>query len=142
RRVVVNYGHPRDRPPTAADKILDLVAITGDKRVSLLGGLVAGALGCGTVVRSKAFPDAGRTLLAARYDNGYWVKIGENLYRNASKRMAPNAIDSRCPANLAKAVPGANAPWSTVIGHDLEIVLLADPATARPRENMRVRVLF
>jgi hypothetical protein len=43
RRVVVNYGHPRDRPPTAADKILDLVAITGDKRLSLMDGLVAGS---------------------------------------------------------------------------------------------------
>jgi nickel transport protein len=142
RRVVVNYGHPRDRPPTAADKILDLVAITGDKRLSLMDGLVAGSFRGAPIVQSKTFPDGGRTLLAARYDNGYWVKIGDNLYRNASKRMAPNAIDSLWSAKFAKAVTGADAPWSTVIGHDLEIVPLADPATARPRENLRVRVLF
>jgi uncharacterized GH25 family protein len=142
RCVVVNYGHPRDRPPTAADKILDLVAMTGDKRVSLLDGLEPATVRGAPVVRSRTFADAGRTLLAARYDNGYWVKISENLYRNASKRMAPNAIDSLWSAKFAKAVTGADAPWSTVIGHDLEIVPLADPAAARPRENLRVRVLF
>jgi uncharacterized GH25 family protein len=29
-----------------------------------------------------------------------------------------------------------------VLGHDLELVPLADPASLRPRENLRVRVLF
>ena len=56
--------------------------------------------------------------------------------------MAPNAIDSLWSAKFAKAVTGADAPWSTVIGHDLELVPLADPASVRPRENLRVRVLF
>ena len=113
RRVVVNYGHPRDRPPTAADKILDLVAITGDQRVSLLDGLEPATVRGAPVVRSRPFADAGRTLLAARYDNGYWVKIGDNLYRNVSKRMAPNAIDSLWSAKFAKSVTGAGAPWNT-----------------------------
>jgi nickel transport protein len=26
RRAVVNYGHPHDRPPTVADKIIDVFA--------------------------------------------------------------------------------------------------------------------
>jgi uncharacterized GH25 family protein len=142
RRVVVNYGHPRDRPPTAADKILDLVAITGDQRVSLLDGLEPATVRGAPVVRSRPFADAGRTLLAAHYDNGYWVKIGDNLYRNVSKRMAPNALDSLWSAKFAKSVTGAGAPWSTVLGHELELVPLADPATARPGETLRVRVLF
>jgi uncharacterized GH25 family protein len=142
RRVVVNYGHPRDRPPTAADKLLDLVAITADQRVSLLDGLAPGSSRGAPVVRSKSFADAGRTLLAARYDNGYWVKIGENLYRNGSKRMVPNALDSLWSAKFAKAVTGVGAPWSTVLGHELEVVPLADPAALRPGETLRVRVLF
>jgi nickel transport protein len=142
RRVVVNYGHPRDRPPTAADKILDLVAVTADKQVSLLDGLTPGTSRGAPIVRSRAFADGGRTLLAARYDNGYWVKIGDNLYRNVSKRMAPAALDSLWSVKFAKTVTGAGAPWSTVLGHELEIVPLADPATARPRENLRARVLF
>ena len=49
-----------------------------------------------------------------------WVKIGDNLYRNVSKRMAPNAIDSLWSAKFAKSVTGAGAPWNTVLGHELE----------------------
>ena len=56
--------------------------------------------------------------------------------------MAPNAIDSLWSAKFAKSVTGAGAPWNTVLGHELELVPLADPATARPGETLRVRVLF
>lgn len=142
RRVVVNYGHPGDRPPTVADKVLDLVAVTADNKVSLLAGLASGASRGARIVRSRAFADDGRTLVAARYDNGYWIKIGGDLWRNVSKRMAPDALDSLWSAKFAKAVTGAGAPWSSAFGHELEIVPLTDPATARAGESLRVRVLF
>jgi nickel transport protein len=142
RCVIVNYGHPHDRPPTVADKILDLVAVTADAKVSLLAGLSAGSSRGAPIVQSRTFVDGGRTLLAARYDNGYWVKIGDNLYRNVSKRMAPDATESLWSAKFAKAVTGPGAPWTTVLGHDLEIVPLADPAAARLGQTLRVRVLF
>ena len=142
RRVIVNYGHPRDRPPTAADKILDLVAVTADGQMSLLDALAPGSVHGAPIVRSKPFADAGHTLLAARYDNGYWVKIGDKLYRNASKRLAPDATDSLWSAKFAKAFTGSGAPWSAVLGHELEIVPLADPALVRAGESLRVRVLF
>ena len=142
RRVIVNYGHPGDRPPTVADKILDLVAVTADQNVSLLMGLAPGTSQGAPIVRSRAFIDDARTLVAARYDNGYWVKIGDDLYRNVSKRMAPDALDSLWSAKFAKTVTGAGAPWSSVLGHELEIVPLTDPALARAGESLRVRVLF
>jgi nickel transport protein len=142
RRVIVNYGHPRDRPPTVADKILDLVAVTGDRQTSLLDGLSVGVVRGAPIVRSKPFADAGRTLVAVRYDNGYWVKTGDKLYRNVSKRLAPDATDSLWSAKFAKALTGAGAPWSSVLGHELEIVPLADPAALRAGESLRVRVLF
>jgi uncharacterized GH25 family protein len=142
RRVVVNYGHPGDRPPPAADKVLDLVAITGEGRVSLLAGLAPGRINGVAIVQSRPIVDGGHTLLAARYDNGYWVKIADNLYRNASRRMAPDAVDSMWSAKFAKAVTGAGAPWQTVLGHELEIVPLADPAAVRVGQSLPVRVLF
>ena len=36
---IVNYGHPHDRPPALADKIVEFVALTGEERVDLMGGL-------------------------------------------------------------------------------------------------------
>jgi uncharacterized GH25 family protein len=142
RRVIVNYGHPGDRPRTVADKILDLVAVTADKKVSLLAGLAPGTSQGAPVVRSRVFVDDGRTLLAARYDNGYWVKVGDDLYRNVSKRMAPDALDSLWSAKFAKTVTGTGAPWSSALGHELEIVPLADPATVSAGESLRALVLF
>ena len=142
RRVVVNYGHPQDRPPAIADKVLDLVAITREGKVSLLTGLTPAYMKAAPVVQSRSFADTGRALIAARYDNGYWVKIADNLYRNVSKRMAPDAIDSLWSAKFAKAVTGPGAPWDMALGHELEIVPLADPAAARVGESFRVRVLF
>lgn len=142
RRVLVNYGHPGDRPPAVADKVLDLVAITGEGRVSLLAGLAPGYAEGALIARSRPIADNGRMLLAVRYDNGYWVKIADNVYRNVSKRMAPEAIDSLWSAKFAKAATGPGAPWDTVLGHDLEIVPMADPVAARVGESLRIRVLF
>jgi uncharacterized GH25 family protein len=142
RRVIVNYGHPHDRPPAAADKMLDLVAITREGKVSLLDGLTHGDVNGALVVRSRPITDQGHTLIATRYDNGYWVKISNKLFRNVSRRMAPDALDSLWSAKFAKSVTGPDAPWDTVLGHELEIVPLADPATIRIGENLRVRVLF
>ena len=40
------------------------------------------------VAQSRPFGDDGHTLLAARYDNGFWIKTADGLYRNATRRFA------------------------------------------------------
>jgi nickel transport protein len=142
RRAVVNYGHPDDRPAAFADKVVDLVAITAKARSSLLDGLAAASENGVQIARSKPFEDAGHTLLAARYDNGFWVKTTDGLYRNATRRLVPDAAESFWSGKFAKALSGADAPWQEVLGHDLELVPLSDPAKARPGETLKVKVLF
>jgi nickel transport protein len=110
RRAVVNYGHPYDRPPTVAGKIIDFVAIAAESKTSLLDGISATQADGASVIVSQPFADNGRTLLAVRYDNGYWVKITDKLFRNASKRFVPDAMDSLWSAKFAKALTGEGAP--------------------------------
>ncbi len=142
RRAIVNYGHPDDRPPAFADKVVDLFMITPKGRSSLLDGL-AGASDNGIqIARTKPFDDAGHTLLAARYDNGFWVKTTDGLYRNATRRLVPDAAESFWSGKFAKAITGADAPWQEVLGHELELVPLTDPVKARPGEAFKVKVLF
>jgi len=141
RRAVVNYGHPHDRPPAVADKIIDIFAITADRKESLLKGLSTARDGGWLVVESRPFRDDGRALLAVRYDNGYWVKTAEG-YRNATKREVPDALASLWSVKFAKALTGVGAPWDRVLGHELEIVPLSDPPTVRPAQTLRLRVLF
>jgi len=142
RRIVVNYGHPNDRPPAFADKVYELVAISRQERRSLVAGLSAGRVGGIPIAVSRAFAATGPVLVAARYDNGYWTKIGDRDFRNASRRLVPDAADSLWSIKFAKAVSGPRAPWGDAVGHDLEIVPLSDPAALRPGDTLRVRVLF
>jgi uncharacterized GH25 family protein len=142
RRVVVNYGHPDDRPPPLADKILSLVAIKSTGTQSLLKEL-APAQEHGTfVVESTKFADDGHVLLAASYDNGYWVKLPSGLYRNVTRRFAPDAVEALWSSKFAKTITGAGSPWQTVVGQEIEIVPLADPVGVKPGDSLRVRVLF
>jgi nickel transport protein len=142
RRVLINYGHPNDRPPSAADKVLDLVAVGSNGNISLLAGLAPALVNGIYVVESRPFTDDGHVLLGARYDNGFWIKTAEGLYRNATRRLAPGATDSLWSSKFAKALTGPQAPWQMVLGHDLEIVPLSDPAAVKPGQDLRLRVLF
>lgn len=142
RHAIVNYGHPDDRPPALADKVVDFFAITPKGRNSLLEGLAAASDNGVQVVRSKPFDDAGHTLLAARYDNGFWVKTSDGLYRNATRRLIQDAAESIWSGKFAKAITGADAPWQQPLGHDLELVPLTDPAKAKPGETLKVKVVF
>ncbi len=142
RCAIVNYGHPDDRPPAFADKVVDLFMITPKGRSSLLDGLAIASDKGIQIARTKPFDDAGHTLLAARYDNGFWVRTTDGLYRNATRRLVPDAAESFWSGKFAKAITGADAPWQEVLGHDLELVPLTDPAKARPGEALKVKVLF
>ena len=65
RRVIINYGHPDDRPPALADKVVDIIEITAGARRSLLNGLEAATENGFTVARTKPFADGG-TLCSQR----------------------------------------------------------------------------
>jgi uncharacterized GH25 family protein len=142
RRAIVNYGHPDDRPPAFAAKVVDLVAINSRGSVSLLKGIAQTTNKGIAVAQTKPFADDGRTLLAVRYDNGFWIKTADGPYRNATRRLVPDAADSIWSVKFAKALTGPDAPWEKVLGHVLEIVPLSDPAKARPGQTLRLKVLF
>ena len=139
---IVNYGHPNDRPPALADKIVDFAALTGKERVDLMGGLTHKQTPAAIIVESRGFNDCGHSLIAVSYDNGYWVKAPSGSYRNATLRSVPDAQDSLWSVKFAKAIGGQGAPWETVLGTALEIVPQSDPAAAKPGDSLRVRVLF
>ena len=121
---------------------MDLVAVKSDGKTSLVAGLEPAQENGAYVVKSKPFEDNGHVLLAGRYDNGFWIKTADGLYRNVTRRLVPDATDSIWSSKFAKAITGPDAPWQTALGHDLEIVPLSDPAAMKPGESLRLRVLF
>jgi len=148
-RVVVNYGHPGDRPAPIADKLFEL-SISGINPTwqSLLTGVKSDVQDGIPVLMTEPVPiakDAGVLVLAARYDNGYWVKTPSG-YRNTSKRQVPHTERSISSMKFAKALVqvegGPSDDFQTVIGHRLELVPLTDPFALKPKDTMKVRVYF
>jgi uncharacterized GH25 family protein len=142
RQVVINYGHPGDRPPAAAEKVVDLSVISTNDRKSLVKGLSFAIVRGAPVALSPPFTDTGRELVAAVYDNGLWTKGADGEYRNALRAAVPGATEGLWSRKFAKAVTGPGARFDTILGHALEIVPLADPAALGRGTTLQVRVLF
>jgi hypothetical protein len=51
-------------------------------------------------------------------------------------------VDSLWSAKFAKALTGEGAAWSTVLGHELELIPLDDPSAIKPGKSLRLRLLF
>lgn len=139
-RVVVNYGHPGDRHPPLADKVLDLAATPPGGTPVPLKAKLATSVVDGIVVATA--PWTGDALVAGRYDNGFWVEAQDGVHRNSSRLVYPDARTAMWSIKFAKAVVGRSAPWGTVLGHEMEIVPLADPAALTVGATLPVRVLF
>ena len=110
--------------------------------VEILHSIGSATVSGSSVALSKPFADDGRALLAARYDNGFWTKTADGIYRNATRRFVSDAVDSLWSVKFAKALTGPEAPWQSVLGHEMEIVPLSDPNRAKPGQTLRVKVLF
>jgi uncharacterized GH25 family protein len=141
RVAIVNYGHPNDRPPSFADKIVDADAISSNGKVALTGFHPMTVDGY-PVVGSAPFADNERTLLSVRYDNGLWVKLPDGSYRNATKRLVPNAVECIWSVKFGKAFTGPGSAFNTELGHDLEIIPLNDPAAIKRGETLAVKILY
>jgi len=146
---LIHHGHPGDRKSPDPDKLFELRVIGPDgqdRRQPLT--LTPMVLDGVPVLLTSALPDKaqpGTWLLAARYDNGYWVKT-EYGYRNTSKREIPGALDSLHSMKYAKALVIQQAPsadaFALVLGHRLELVPVDDPFKVSVGGVLRVRVLY
>jgi len=148
-RAVVNHGHPGDRKPPDPDKLFEFVIVgPGQSPRTLLTGIEPATYDGHPVLmtsRTSMGPGPGVLLLAARYDNGYWVETPAG-YRNTSKRQVPGAARSLSSMKYAKALlrvgPGDPSAYGAIVGHRLEIVPLANPFALRPGDRLRVKVLL
>ncbi|MGY2047582.1 DUF4198 domain-containing protein [Methylobacterium sp. JK268] len=139
-QVRVNFGSPRQRLAPSAEKVVDLQAITAEESVGLRAGLKPSPPDVPPALLAALPTKPARTLVAARYDSGFWVTLGDGTRLNTSRRLAPDAADARWAIRFAKAAFGAAAPWLSVLGHTLEIVPLEVPSPTAGA--IRVRILF
>lgn len=139
-QVHIHYGHPDDLQAPQADKLVEMTL--SDERGTRAVSPKLSASRTAPVLVSEPVPGAASALVAARYDNGFWVKGSDGEYRNTTRRLLPEASEAITSVKFAKLVAGQGAPFAAPVGHELEIVPLDDPSTVKPGGSLRVKVLF
>ncbi|HUN50638.1 MAG TPA: DUF4198 domain-containing protein [Candidatus Sulfotelmatobacter sp.] len=144
-RAVVNFGHPDEREAPDPDKLIQLDVRAGAAPPrSLLGDLSPGFEQGYPVLLSQPLGLApGLAVIAAVYDNGYWVKTPGG-YRNTSRRLQPAAAESLWSVKFGKTLvetgPAHGDGYRRAIGQPLELVPLDDPFALKPGGMLHVRV--
>ena len=147
-RAMVHHGHPGDRKTPDPDKLFEFDAIGSDHtRRSLLPEIQSVRQANIPILITAPLPVSQESvlLLAAQYDNGYWVETFRG-FRNTSRRQVPSAKTSLSSMKFAKALvlvrAGESELYRARVGHRLELVSLNDPFSVQPGEAMKVSVYF
>ncbi|BBO82297.1 hypothetical protein DSCO28_28630 [Desulfosarcina ovata subsp. sediminis] len=86
----------------------------------------------------------GAYVIAAKKKSTFYTKTTEG-YKRQPKKGLKNVLSSSLSHAYMKAIANvgdAGGKVDTVVGHDLEIVLLANPANLRPGDYLPIKVLF
>lgn len=148
-RALVHHGHPGDPKTPDPDKLFELIVQRRQPpSQSLLPGIKVTLQDTIPLLLTTPLTladEAGLVILAARYDNGYWVKMPHG-YRNTSKRQVPDAEDSLYSMKFAKALLQKGSETTDVyqrqIGHRLELVPLNNPFARKPGDDLKIQVYF
>ncbi|MDQ6734950.1 MAG: DUF4198 domain-containing protein [Nitrospirota bacterium] len=148
-QAIVHHGHPGDRKTPDPDKLFEFDVFGGaQSQPSLLPGIARAVQQNIPVLITELRPVEGETsilLLAAQYDNGYWVKTTHG-HRNTSMLQVSGATESLSSMKYAKAFlqvgPGTSELYRKIVGHRLEVVPLSNPFAVKPGEPLSVKVYF
>ncbi len=95
---------------------------------------------------AKNLEQAGAHLVIATQKGTFWTKTTKGYQKGKSKKGLKNVISCTYSAKFAKAVVnvgnGSAALLDKPLGHDLEIIPLADPAALRNGDALPIQVLF
>ncbi len=148
-QAIVHHGHPGDRKTPDPDKLFEFdIFGSAQPQLSLLPGITRSVHRNIPILITEPLSVAAKAdtiLLAARYDNGFWVKTAHG-HRNTSKLQVPDTAESLSSMKYAKALlqtrPPASELYRQVIGHRLELVPLSNPFAVKPGESLSVKVYF
>lgn len=94
----------------------------------------------------KPLKNKGTCLIVAKKKGGFFTKTTEGYKRGQSKKGLKNVIKCTYSAKYSKAIVNVGKAggkiFSKVLGHDLEIVPLADPGALAQGDYLPIKVMF
>ena len=145
----IHHGHPGDRKTPDPDKLFEFLVQSGKDAPAFQLSKATSVLEEGNpVLVMEPIPSrshSGIIILAARYDNGFWVKLPIG-HRNTSKQQVSDAQESISSMKFAKALiktsAEASETYQRIVGHRLELVPLMNPFSLKVDDIFKVQVLF
>jgi uncharacterized GH25 family protein len=132
------FGETNRRDLPVVQRLAYVNVIQDKGTVSLLKGPFTEQKPDNSLLTPPFDPPGASAVLAASYDNGYWLNTPEGS-RNVSRRLVPRGSNTRWVAKFAKTLMGPGA-YTRVLGQELELVALEDPFTLEAGKPLQVRV--
>jgi uncharacterized GH25 family protein len=132
------FGETNRRDLPVVQRLANVDVIEDKGTVSLRGGTFTEQKANNSLLTSPFDQPGAGAVLAASYDNGYWLNTPEGA-RNVSRRLIPQGSNTRWVAKFAKTLMGPGA-YTRVLGQELELVALEDPFTLAGGKSLQVRV--
>lgn len=143
--VLAKYGHPGDYLPASPSKLVELTAYTPEGKIIACEKTVKQEGESLLVSVPRTDVGSGTWLFAARYDNGFYVKMPDGRSVNTTKLEVPNAVTATHNFKLGKALfaRGPAGPgYDRVVGHKLELIPQRDPLQMKVGGELPVVVRF
>ncbi|MBK1833501.1 DUF4198 domain-containing protein [Roseibacillus ishigakijimensis] len=140
------YGHPGAWEKSDPYRLLTLDLHAGGEKSSLLADVITPPAAIPQPVASIAKHE-GTVIVTATYDNGYWVAMEDKSYFQTTKKMMAGregVAGSSHNIKFAKTLvtSAESKGFEAVLGQQLEIVPLANPASLEAGDTLPVGVFF
>jgi nickel transport protein len=136
-KIAVVYGHG------ASDEAYDAAKVKGAKALSATGDSLEAKLETtGSYVAFNAADMDKVAVFGVTFDNGFWTQKPDGKWVNEPRSKHP---DGKAAGQYIKHVVSVVKPLQkpgTAVGHDLEIVPLADPLALKVGDDLKVKVLL
>jgi nickel transport protein len=142
----IKFGHPQEWELASTDRLYRLDAYApGAKADSWLKRITKDGIYLVARSNSPASTVSGTWIIAGSYDNGFWVKVGEDTHYNTDKLECPGGKESGHFLKFAKGllVHGTSSnDYQRRIGLRVELIPMADPFSLRLGQSLPVKALY
>lgn len=130
----IQYGHENDLDPYKPERVAGIRAYAADG-TELKPQVVMGE-------KAVTIEAGGAAMVSAAYDNKAWTKSASKGWVNLSRAEVPDGSQSGLSQKFTKTYLKPSRDFGKPLGQALELIPLSDPASLKPGDELKLRVLL